>query len=176
MRFGKEETSIEEKRRRLRRLVPSWSFLTRLRRPYLFRLAGKDRGEKGTRLRLVLPASEFRWEPIFQASFHTVVTLRASRYAPPDTGVPNLKLVALERLPPIEGAVEIRMYVTFLRGVTSPPRFARHLPLTRGGFFASAPKAPLVKGSWRAAPEGLAPPQRMAPPMRGSCRRRRLMR
>ena len=87
-----------------------------------------------------------------------------------------MKLVALERLPPIEGAVEIRMYVTFLRGVTSPPRFARHLPLTRGGFFASAPKAPLVKGSWRAAPEGLAPPQRMASPMRGSCRRRRLMR
>ena len=47
LRFGKEEMSTEEKRRRLRRLVPSWSFLTRLRRPYLFRLAGKDRGEKG---------------------------------------------------------------------------------------------------------------------------------
>ena len=47
LRFGKEETSTEEKRRRLRRLVPSWSFLTRLRRPHLFRLAGKDGGEKG---------------------------------------------------------------------------------------------------------------------------------
>ena len=47
LRFGKEETSTEEKRRRLRRLVPSWSFLTRLRRPYLFPCAGKDRGEKG---------------------------------------------------------------------------------------------------------------------------------
>ena len=42
LRFGKEETSTEEKRRRLRRLVPSWSFLTRLRRPLLFRLAGKE--------------------------------------------------------------------------------------------------------------------------------------
>ncbi len=30
-RFGKEETSTEEKRRRLRRLVPPWSFLTRQR-------------------------------------------------------------------------------------------------------------------------------------------------
>ena len=47
MRFGKEETSTEDKRRRLRRLVPSWSFLTRLRRPLLFRLAGKEGGEKG---------------------------------------------------------------------------------------------------------------------------------
>ena len=47
LRFGKEETSTEEKRRRLRRPVPSWSFLTRLRRPLLFRLAGKEGGEKG---------------------------------------------------------------------------------------------------------------------------------
>ena len=29
---------------------------------------------------------------------------------------------------------------------TSPPRSARHLPLTRGGFSTPAPKAPLVKG------------------------------
>ena len=41
---------------------------------------------------------------------------------------------------------------------TSPPRSARHLPLTRGGFSTPAPKAPLVKGSWRAAPERLPPP------------------
>ena len=34
---------------------------------------------------LVLPASVFRQEPIFQASFHTILTLRASWYAPPDT-------------------------------------------------------------------------------------------
>ena len=31
----------------MRRLVPSWSFLTRLRRPLLFRLVGKEGGEKG---------------------------------------------------------------------------------------------------------------------------------
>ena len=37
-------------------------------------------------------------------SFHTRVTLRASWYAPPDTGVPNLQLVALEYLLSIEGA------------------------------------------------------------------------
>ena len=55
-------------------------------------------------MRLVLPASEFRQEPMFQASFHTIVTLRASYYAPPDTGVPNLQLVALEYLLSIEGA------------------------------------------------------------------------
>ena len=46
-------------------------------------------------------------------------------------------------------------------GVTSPPRFAQHLPFTRGGFFTPAPKAPLVKGSWRGAPEGL--PRRSGP-------------
>ena len=53
---------------------------------------------------------------MFQASFHTIVTLRASWYAPPDTGVSNLQLVALERLLAIEGAVEILMGVAFLRG------------------------------------------------------------
>ena len=56
-------------------------------------------------MRLVLSASEFRREPIFQASFHSVVTLRMSYYAPPDTGVSGLQLVALEYLPSIEGAV-----------------------------------------------------------------------
>ena len=65
LRFGKEETSTEDKRRRLRRLVPSRSFLTRLRRPYLFSRKRKDWGEKSAWTRLVLPASEFRWEPIF---------------------------------------------------------------------------------------------------------------
>ena len=84
MRFGKEETSTEDKRRRLRRLVPSRSFLTRLRRPLLFRLAGKDRGEKG-RLDafLVLSASEFREAPMFQSGVPlgghpTCVLLRAA--------------------------------------------------------------------------------------------------
>ena len=44
---------------------------------------------------------------------------------------------------------------------TSPPRSARHLPLTRGGIGSAAPPlAPLAKGSWRAAPERSPPPQR----------------
>ena len=105
LRFGKEEMSTEDKRRRLRRLVPPWSFLTRLRRPYLFSCAGKDREEKSAWTRLVRAASEFRLEPMFQASFHSGVTLRASYYAPPDTGVSDLKLVAVEYLQSIEGAV-----------------------------------------------------------------------
>ena len=116
LRFGKEETSTEDKRRRLRRLVPSWSFLTRLRRPYLFPCAGKDRGEKGAWMRLVLSASDFRQAPSFWMSFHSEVTSRASWYAPPDTGVPNLQPVAVEYLPSIEGALEIQIDVTFLRG------------------------------------------------------------
>ena len=62
------------------------------------------------------PASDFRKVPMFQASFHTIVTLRAFDYAPPDTGVPNLQLVAVEYLPSIEGATEILIGVTFLRG------------------------------------------------------------
>ena len=53
---------------------------------------------------------------MFQASFHSVVTLRVSYYAPPDTGVSNLQLVAVEYLLSIEGAVEILLRVTFLRG------------------------------------------------------------
>ena len=115
-RFGKEEMSTEDKRRRLRRLVPSWSFLTRLRRPYLFPRAGKDRGEKGAWLRLARPASEFRQDPMFQALFHTILTSQASDYAPPDTEVSGLQLVAVERLLSIEGALEIQMNFTFLRG------------------------------------------------------------
>ena len=53
---------------------------------------------------------------MFQASFHSIVTLRVFDYAPPDTGVSDLQLVAVERLLSIEGAVEIRMDFTFLRG------------------------------------------------------------
>ena len=58
---------------------------------------------------------------MFQASFHTIVTSRASWYAPPDTGVSNLKLVTVEQLPSIEGADEIRIDVTFLRGKAPLP-------------------------------------------------------
>ena len=49
-------------------------------------------------------------------SFHTRLTLQASRYAPPDTEVSGLQLVAVERLLSIEGAAEILMGVAFLRG------------------------------------------------------------
>ena len=52
---------------------------------------------------------------MFQALFHSMVTLQIFDYAPPDTGVSNLQLTAVEWLPSIEGAVEIRMDFTFLR-------------------------------------------------------------
>ena len=58
---------------------------------------------------------------MFQASFHSEVTSRASYYAPPDTGVPSLQLVAVEYLPSIEGTLEIQMDVTFLRGKAPLP-------------------------------------------------------
>ena len=67
-------------------------------------------------MRLVLSASELRQLPMLQASFHTIVTLRIFWYAPPDTGVSNLILVALERLPSMEGTVKIWIICTFLRG------------------------------------------------------------
>ena len=125
--------STEDKRRRLRRLVPSWSFLTRLRRPYLFSCAGKDREEKSAWTRLVRAASEFRLEPIFQASFHTRLTSRVSDYAPPDTGVSNLQLVALEQLPSIEGEGRICRSAPFRVGVL---------------LFCMHPRLPF-QGSWR---------------------------
>ena len=52
----------------------------------------------------------------FSLTFHTIVTSRASWYAPSDTGVPNLQLVALEYLQSIEGADKKQMAVTSLRG------------------------------------------------------------
>ena len=61
--------------------------------------------EKGAGGDGVHSASEFRRESIFQVSFHTIVTLRASWYEPPDTVGPDLQLVAVEYLPSIEGAV-----------------------------------------------------------------------
>ena len=64
-------------------------------------------GEKSAWTRLVHAASKFRRGPMLQASFHSVVTLRIFDYAPPDTGVSDLQLVALERLPSIEGAGQI---------------------------------------------------------------------
>ena len=123
----------EDKRRRLRRLVPSWSFLTRLRRPYLFRLAGKDRGEKG---RLVtvwrsLPLNSGEAQ-CFGLAFHTMVTLRVSYCALPDTGVTSLQLVALEPLLSIEGALEIQINFTFLRGNNLSASLCSAPPLHKG--------------------------------------------
>ena len=64
-------------------------------------------------MRLMRSASEFKQAPSFGLAFHMVLTLWASYYAPPDTGVSSLRLVAVERLPSIEGIVEIQMDVTF---------------------------------------------------------------
>ena len=120
MRFGKEETGSEEKRLREQRgLVPSRPVLTRLRRPYLFSRKRKDRGEKSAWMRLVRSASEFKQAPSFGLAFHMVLTLWASYYAPPGTGMSSLRLVAVERLPSIEGAMEIWMGKTSLRADSS---------------------------------------------------------
>ena len=95
----------------------SKAFPTCLRRPYLFSRKRKDRGEKSAWRRGVHSASEFRRTPMFRASFHTILILRMSWYAPPDTGASDLIPVAVERLPSIEGVVKIQIICTFLRGV-----------------------------------------------------------
>ena len=71
-------------------------------------------------MRLVRSASEFKQAPSFGLAFHMVLTLWASYYAPPDTGVSSLRLVAVEFLLSIEGATEILIGVTFLRGSKAP--------------------------------------------------------
>ena len=58
------------------------------------------------RVRCFLPLNSGK-NLCFGLAFHTILTLRASWYAPPDTGVPNLQLVALEYLQSIEGAGRI---------------------------------------------------------------------
>ena len=63
----------------------------------------------------ILPLNSGKHQ-FFSLVFHSILTSRASNYAPPDTGVSDLQLVALERLLSIEGADEIRIDVTFLRG------------------------------------------------------------
>ena len=68
-------------------------------------------GDAGCMLHLILGKSQY-----FGLAFHSILTSRASDYAPPDTGVSSLQLVASERLPSIEGAVEIQMDIPFLRG------------------------------------------------------------
>ena len=128
LRFGKEETSTEDKKPCLQGFVPSWSFLTRLRRPYLFSRKRKDRGEKSAWTRLAHPASEFRQVPMFQASFHTILTSQASDYAPPDTGGSKFA-TSCRRIPAINRRCRPGLLVcTFLHWIL---------------LFLHAPKAPL---------------------------------
>ena len=68
-------------------------------------------GDAGCMLPLILGGPQ-----CFGLAFHTRLISRASWYAPPDTGVSNLILVALERLPSMEGTVKIWIICTFLRG------------------------------------------------------------
>ena len=65
---------------------------------------------------LVRAASDFRQVPMFSSVVPLGGHPTSFCYAPPDTGEPDLQLVALERLLSIEGADEIRIDVTFLRG------------------------------------------------------------
>ena len=92
----------------------------------------------------------------FGLSFHSVVTLRASWYAPPDTGGVRF-VTSCRRTIAVNRRCSRNFDGCYLLagGITSLPRFARHLPLTRGGLWGAYSKAPLVKGSWPERPEGL---------------------
>ena len=74
----------------LARRSRDWEVVANLQLPVVsdgpfFSVLPEKKGEKrGAWLRLVLPASEFSRVPRFQTSFHTIVTSRASWYAPPD--------------------------------------------------------------------------------------------
>ena len=65
---------------------------------------------------------------MFQASFHSIVTLRVFDYAPPDTGVSDLQLVAVEYLLSIEGAGRICRSAPFCIGFHYLPRPYRMYP------------------------------------------------
>ena len=98
-----------------------------LRRPYLFSRKRKDRGEKSAWGRGVHAASDFRQVPMFSSAVPLGGHSTSFCYAPPDTEVSDLRLVALERLPSIEGAVKIQIICTSLRGAKiqgSPERGA----------------------------------------------------
>ena len=71
--------------------ILNYHILIRLLGPIFSPRKRKDRGEKEcVETRLVRAASEFRRGPMFQASFHTIVTSQVSYYAPLDTGVSDL--------------------------------------------------------------------------------------
>ena len=165
MRFGKEETSTEDKKPCLQGFVPSWSFLTRLRRPYLFRQDGKDRGEKGRLVTIgcMLHLNSGR-SHCFGLAFHTRLTLRASWYAPPDT-------------------LGIRFVTGYRRISAVNRRFSRNFDrcyLLAGKLVGAGLCSARWYGfGWKHGRSRALPPTACTPvasPMRGSCRRRRLMR
>ena len=148
---GRDAGSAQPRLRGCRRFAAAGC----LRRPYLFSRKRKDRGEKRAWTRLVRAASEFRLEPIFQASFHTRLTSRVSDYAPPDTREPGLRAVAFEYLQSIEGAGRICWSAPFCIGLLL---FCTHprLSLSRGagaerlrGYPAAAKKRLPLQGSWQ---------------------------
>ena len=97
-----------------------------------FSVLPEKKGEKrGAGTRLVHPASEFRRGPMFQASFHTILTLRAFWYAPPDTG--GIRFVtSYRRISAINRRCRPDLLVcTFLRGGFIDLHAPR-LPLLRG--------------------------------------------
>ena len=115
-----------------------------LRRPYLFSRKRKDRGEKSAWGRGVHAASDFGQVPMFSSVVPLGGHSTSFCYAPPDTGVLDLQLVALERLPSIEGADRICWSAPFCgEGCFVCPAPTKGsapqwLPLIREGFFAVA--------------------------------------
>ena len=106
-----------------------------LRRPYLFSRKRKDRGEKSAWGRGVHAASDFRQVPMFSSVVPLGGHSTSFCYAPPDTGVLDLQLVALERLPSIEGAVKIQIICKMCirdRPYTKAPLPGADSPLSGG--------------------------------------------
>ena len=156
----------------------------------IFSVLPEKIGEKrGAWMRLVHSASEFRRAPMFSSGVPLGGHLTRLYYAPPDTGVPNLQLVALERLPSIEGAAEILMDITLLRG-SSWFAGTKRLPLGEAGpaepglmragehwqialqFHQNRHCSPaLIRPCGALSPRGRHGDSRisMASPMRGSC-------
>ena len=101
--------------------------------PFFSVLPEKKGGEKGRWVTVlcILPLNS-SGPQCFGLAFHSIVTSCVSDYAPPDTGVSDLQLVAVEQLPSIEGTVEIRMGVIFLRG----------------RFYLQAPSPSPMRGRW----------------------------
>ena len=93
-----------------RRLVPSRPFPTHLRRPILFRLAGKEWGEKG---RLVtvwcVLRVQFRQAPMLKSLRTHIVTLQTLLYAPPVT-----ELRICEQLP-LNGCNKSALHSKFVK-------------------------------------------------------------